>query len=137
MQQVTLTLPMIPNMELTASKTVSALGEHIGMPKDKIEEAQMAVVEACINSFEHSKSAAREVEIHFAVLGADESPEGLEITVADDGVGFDLEALTPKDGNVLANLKRGNGLKIMKSLMDDVVIRSDRRGTTITMRKLR
>ena len=46
MQDVTLTLPMLPDMELTASKTACAMGEHIRMSQDKIDEIQMAVVEA-------------------------------------------------------------------------------------------
>ncbi|MEM9555487.1 MAG: ATP-binding protein [Acidobacteriota bacterium] len=138
MQQVTLTLPMIPNMELTASTTAGALGEHIGMAQDKVEEVQMAVVEACINAFEHSRSKVREVQVQLLVLGADEDPEGLEITVADDGIGFDpADVAERKDGTELAKLKRGHGLKIIRSLMDEVTIRSSATGTRVTMRKLR
>ena len=79
MQQVRLTLPMIPNMELTASKTACAMGEQIGLSPDKIDEVQMAVVEACINAFEHSGSSEREVHVLLQVLGADDEPRGLEM----------------------------------------------------------
>ncbi len=86
MQRVILTLPRVRDMELTASKAASVLGEHIGMGQDKIDEVRMAVVEACINSFEHS--GTREVRIHLVVVGEDDDPEGLRITIEDGGVGF-------------------------------------------------
>lgn len=136
MQQITLTLPMIPNMELTASKTAGALGEHIGMSRDKIDEVRMAVVEACINAFEHSASADGEVLMHFLVLGEDADPQGLEITIRDKGVGFSPPELGAT--KIPATLgKRGHGLRIIGGLMDEVDIHSDPSGTTVVMKKLR
>ena len=68
MQQVRLTLPMIPNMELTASKTACAMGEHIQLSQDKIDEIQMAVVEATINAIEQGKySPSLEVAFQIAL----------------------------------------------------------------------
>jgi len=138
-QQITLTLPMIPNMELTASKTAGALGDHIGMSRDKIDEVQMAVVEACINAFEHSGSDDREVQIQMQVLGEDTDPTGLEIMIRDRGVGFcPPEVATTKKGTVsAAPQKRGYGLMIIHGLMDEVDISSDEDGTIVTMKKLR
>lgn len=137
-QHITLTLPMIPNMELTASKTAGALGEHIGMSRDKIDEVQMAVVEACINAFEHSGSDDREVQIQMFVLGEDKDPQGLEIMIRDHGVGFSPQDVTAQNGPVsTVPQKRGYGLRIIHGLMDEVDIRSDAEGTTVTMKKLR
>ncbi|MDA8020391.1 MAG: ATP-binding protein [Thermoanaerobaculia bacterium] len=134
MQQITLTLPMIPDMELTASKTAGAMGEHIGMSRDKIDEVQMAVVEACINAFEHSGAREREVQMKLSVFGSDEAnPEGLQILIRDSGVGFDpdpTQKLQPMQ-------KRGHGLRIIHGLMDEVHIESDGKGTTVLMKKLR
>ena len=138
MQQITLTLPMIPNMELTASKTAGALGEHIGMSRDKIDEVQMAVVEACINAFEHSGSDDREVQILLQVLGEEKNPQGLEIMIRDQGIGFSPEEVATKKGSTSTlPQKRGYGLMIIHGLMDEVDIRSDEEGTTVTMKKLR
>ncbi|MEM6794196.1 MAG: ATP-binding protein [Acidobacteriota bacterium] len=136
MQQITLTLPMIQNMELTASKTAGALGEHIGMSRDKIDEVKMAVVEACINAFEHSRAPDREVYMLLKVLGEDADPRGLAITIQDKGIGFlPDEASDPQPPQV--PVKRGHGLRIINGLMDDVEIQSDSSGTTVTMTKLR
>lgn len=137
MQQIKLTLPMIPDMELTASKTAGALGEHIGMSRDKIDEVQMAVVEACINAFEHSEAAEREVYMKLLVLGDEAEPEGLQILIRDTGVGFETDEMVPKTGKASTMQKRGHGLRIIHGLMDEVHIESDRDGTTVLMKKLR
>ncbi len=139
MQQVKLTLPMIPDMELTASKTACALGEQIGLSADKIDEVQMAVVEACINAFEHSSAADREVKILLQVLASDGEPVGLQITISDHGVGFSSDKLPNDETEQPRRLprKRGHGLKIISGLMDDVDIRSNKSGTTVVMRKMR
>ena len=139
MQQVRLTLPMIPNMELTASKTACAMGEQIGLSPDKIDEVQMAVVEACINAFEHSAAADREVHVLLQVLGVGGEPRGLEITIQDTGVGFSPDKLPRRVTDKTARVprKRGYGLKIIDGLMDDVDIQSDAEGTTVVMRKMR
>ena len=140
MQQVRLTLPMIPNMELTASKTACAMGEQIGLSADKIDEVQMAVVEACINAFEHSDAADREVHVLLQVLGVGGEPRGLQITIQDAGVGFSPDKLARRvttDETAKVPRKRGYGLKIIDGLMDDVDIQSDAEGTTVIMRKMR
>ncbi len=140
MQQVKLTLPMVPDMELTASKTACAMGEHIGLSADKIDEVQMAVVEACINAFEHSGAEDREVSIHLVVLGGEGGPKGLQITIQDSGLGFSPQEIAAKrktEQIAAAPRKRGHGLRIIDGLMDEVDIRSDVHGTTVTMRKMR
>ncbi|MEM7350958.1 MAG: ATP-binding protein [Acidobacteriota bacterium] len=139
MQQVKLTLPMIPNMELTASKTACAMGEQIGLSADKIDEIQMAVVEACINAFEHSGAQDREVRISLQVLGTEIEPNGLQITIRDAGVGFSPDKLPKRktEENPKAPRKRGHGLRIIRGLMDEVDFRSDTEGTTVVMRKMR
>lgn len=138
MREVTLTLPMLPDMEIAASKTATALAEFMEMSSDKIDEVRMAVVEACINSFEHSKADDHKVEINFAVLGNDE-PERLQITIRDTGVGFVPEKVErPRiEEKLKAASKRGWGLTIIKGLMDEVQIHSGPHGTTVVMSKLR
>jgi serine/threonine-protein kinase RsbW len=138
LREVTLTLPMLPDMEIAASKTATALAEFMEMSSDKIDEVRMAVVEACINSFEHSRADDRKVESQFAGLGNDE-PERLQITIRDSGVGFTPENLVkPRiEDKLKAASKRGWGLTIIKGLMDEVDIHSGPSGTTVVMSKLR
>lgn len=138
MREVTLTLPMVPNMEIAASKTATAMAEFLQLGPDKVDEVKMAVVEACINSFEHSNATDHKVYLTFAVLG-DGEPERLEITIQDTGIGFEpSEVEEPKiEEKLRAASKRGWGLKIIRGLMDEVSIESDDNGTKIVMKKYR
>jgi serine/threonine-protein kinase RsbW len=138
LREVTLTLPMVPDMEIAASKTATAMAEFMKMSPDRIDEVRMAVVEACINAFEHSHSPDRKVYMTFEVLGEKE-PESLRITVRDTGVGFAPAEI--EEPSMAAKLKavrkRGWGLKIIRGLMDEVEIHSGADGTTVVMSKSR
>jgi serine/threonine-protein kinase RsbW len=138
MREVTLALPMVPEMEIEASKTATAIAEFMRMSPDRIDEVRMAVVEACINALEHSRAADREVYVTFEVLGG-KDPEKLRITVRDTGVGFSPEELAEPtmEEKLKSQRKRGWGLKIIRGLMDEVEIHSNSNGTTVVMSKLR
>jgi len=135
-----MTIPVAPEMEIAATAQVSALGEWMEMGRDKIDEVKMALVEACINAFEHSATPDHKVELAFRV-GAEEGGRGpyLEVDVTDAGHGFDPTRLrTPEIAAALrSGRKRGWGIKIIESLMDDVRIESGEHGTRIVMRKYR
>jgi anti-sigma regulatory factor (Ser/Thr protein kinase) len=60
LREVTLALPMAPDMELEASKTAAAIAESIRMSPDRIDEVRQALIEACINALEHSYVVDRE-----------------------------------------------------------------------------
>ena len=141
LREVTLALPMVPEMEIEASKTATAIAESIHMSPDRIDEVRMAVVEACINAFEHSRASDREVFVTFEVVGelGNKDPQKLRITVRDHGIGFSPDE-TPEptiEAKLKAPRKRGWGLKIIRGLMDEVEIRSGEDGTTVVMSKMR
>jgi serine/threonine-protein kinase RsbW len=141
-REVHLTIPVAPEMEIAATAQVAALGEWMELGRDKIDEVKMAVVEACINAFEHSGTPDHKVELKFRVAtdsGANGGRAYLEVDVLDNGHGFDPARVTaPEIGEKLrAPHKRGWGLRIIRSLMDDVRIESGERGTMIVMRKYR
>jgi serine/threonine-protein kinase RsbW len=139
MKKVTLALPMVPDMEIEASKTATSFAESMSMSPDRIDEVRMAVVEACINALEHSQAEDGEIHVTFEMLGDKEPAEKLRITVRDNGIGFspdDLEEPSMAD-KLKARRKRGWGLKIIRGLMDEVEIHSNAEGTTVVMSKLR
>jgi serine/threonine-protein kinase RsbW len=138
LREVTLALPMVPEMEIEASKTATAIAESIRMSPDRIDEVRMAVVEACINALEHSRASDREVFVTFQVVGEND-PEKLRILVHDNGIGFAPEMLEEPtmEGKLKAVRKRGWGLKIIRGLMDEVEILSGVEGTTVVMSKMR
>jgi anti-sigma regulatory factor (Ser/Thr protein kinase) len=138
LREVKLTLPMAPDMEIVASQAASSLASFIGMTPDRVDEVRLAVVECCINAFEHSRSPDRKVDITFSLLG-DGEPDVLEISVHDEGVGFSVNDVEePRiEAKLRGSRKRGWGLKIMQGLMDEVRILSGAHGTTVVMSKAR
>ena len=127
-----------PGMELSAAAQAQAVGESMELSRDKIDEVKLALIEACINAFEHA-GAAQRVELGFRVVNGGPRGAALEVTVSDRGPGFDPEAVEPPvlEKKLGGGYKRGWGLKIIKNFMDEVEIRSGEKGTTIVMRKYR
>ena len=130
--KVELTLPIIPDLELAATKTAEVVAKHMNLDDEKSAEIGMALIEATINAFEHSESDSENVEIHFVIQG-----DTLVIKVTDKGKGFDPSKV--KIPNIEEKLrsdkKRGWGLKLIQELMDTVEYESTPEGTTVTMTK--
>lgn len=133
-KEIKVSIPMLPDMELAVSRLASTLAESIDLDADKIDEIRMALIEACLNAFEHSRSKDQMVHVRFRV-----KPEELEITVKDYGVGFDPDRIEEADINraIHSEDKRGWGFKIMRTLMDKVEVSSHPGGTQIKMIKRR
>jgi serine/threonine-protein kinase RsbW len=133
LREVELALPMVPEVEIEASRTATVIADSIGMSADRIDEVRMAVVEACINALEHSHASDLEVYVTFQVL-----PEKLRIMVRDNGVGFspDDQEEPTMAGKLISPRKRGWGMKIIRGLMDEVEFRSGPEGTTVVMSKM-
>ncbi|REJ82613.1 MAG: ATP-binding protein [Acidobacteria bacterium] len=136
LKEVELTLNLAPEMEVEACEKACAVAEFMAMSPDRVDEVRMAVIEACINAIEHSSAEDGHLHIHIAVVG-DGKPEALQVTVRDQGVGFDPEKLVqPKiEEKLKAQRKRGWGLKIIEGLMDQVRIETGADGTAVIMCK--
>jgi len=135
-REVSMTIPVAPEMEIVATAQAAALGEYIAMTRDKIDEVKLALVEACINAFEHAECRDEQLHLTFR-LGRDESREWLEVEVMDKGKGFNSAQVEEPsiEKSFVSHRKRGWGLQIIKSLMDEVEITSGVGGTRILMRK--
>ena len=135
-REVSMTIPVAPEMEIVATAQAAALGEYIAMTRDKIDEVKLALVEACINAFEHADCRDEQLHLTFR-LGGEKGREWLEVEVLDKGKGFDSTAVEEPslEKTFQTHRKRGWGLQIIKSLMDEVEITSGGWGTRILMRK--
>ena len=132
-REVVLHIPIHPNMELVAAHTASILAEIMDFEENHIDEIQFAIIETCINAFEHSNSKDSTVTVTY-LLTDDE----LELKITDHGIGFvDKTKFLNGEARARAMQKRGWGLEIIREMMDDVDIESDDEGTTITMLKKR
>ena len=108
---VELKLPVLPDMELSATQTAEVVARHMELSEEKSAEISMALIEACINAFEHSGSD-KQIEIHFRI-----KEDLLEIQVTDKGKGFDKSKVKiPKiEERIISDRKRGWGLQLIKN----------------------
>ena len=116
-----------------AAQTGSLLAEANGFDEKCMEEIQLAIIETCINAFEHSKSNDQRVRIKFIIKDNE-----LELKITDRGVGFQLDAdeLPPEGESQSRELrKRGWGLELIRNMMDNLYVESNKTETTITMVK--
>lgn len=133
--EISLTIPIVPNIEVAATQTAEAVASFMEFDREQIDEVKHALIEACINAFEHSQSTENKVYIRFIM-----QPEELTVVIQDFGQGFDVESVEKPDINNKFGentYKRGWGLMLIESLMDSVSITSSTAGTVITMTKLR
>lgn len=110
--------------------TVTVIASSMGFDIEEIEDIKVALSEACSNAIRHGGCSAEE---NFIVQFIREQGS-LTISVSDFGKGYSVQTLQdPK----LEELNEGGlGIFIIKSLMDDVKIKTgSSQGTSITMIK--
>ena len=136
-REVLMSIPVAPEMEIVATAQAAALGEYLGMTRDKIDEVKLALVEACINAFEHAHCRDEQLHLTFRLGQEPKGREWLDVEVLDKGKGFEKAAVEEPsiEKSFASHRKRGWGLQIIKSLMDEVQITSGGWGTRILMRK--
>jgi serine/threonine-protein kinase RsbW len=125
-------LPKVPDIELVADKALEQMGSYFGISDDKIGEARVIVNEAIINSLEHSGGDNPYVNVEFTM-----TKEKLIISISDSGKGFNPNEIEEPDirKKLTSDYKRGWGLKLMKSMSDDLQIESGKNGTRISITK--
>lgn len=108
------------------------LAAEAGLDEDQRSHIAMAVREAAINAVLHGNEydPARPIDVVFENTGKD-----LVFTIADQGRGFDPDALP--DPLAPENLLRGagRGIFLIRSLMDEVHFRQLQPGTELTLIK--
>lgn len=123
-------IPMGTDTELIAAHAVEQIARRINFPPEAINQIKLALVEACINATEHSLSPDRKIYQRFRVEN-----DKLVVTVASRGV---VPAnVSGQNGSANGKSRRGWGLKLIRSLMDEVEFERVDDGTQLRMTKFR
>jgi len=127
-----ISMPDIPNIELVAVEGLLRLAGFFGIEDGEVGDARLLVTEAIINAFEHAGMQDARVDVEFSM-----TRRRLVILVKDSGPGFDPDSVAEPDifRKLGSSNKRGWGLKLMKSLSDDLIIETGPHGTRITIIK--
>ncbi|HEX8707426.1 MAG TPA: ATP-binding protein [Pyrinomonadaceae bacterium] len=129
-------IPMGDDTELVAAHTVEQIARRIAFQPEAINQIKTALVEACINAAEHSLSPDRKIYQRFRV-----ESDRLVVTVSSRGVIPPLSnGQNGENGNGSAATdspkgRRGWGLKLIRSLMDEVEFERVDDGTRLRMTK--
>lgn len=108
---------------------VSQFLTDIRCPVEVAQEIMLAVAEAAANACRHGRRTEGRSELR---LRCARSGSKVEITIADDGPGFDIEEVEARElPDRFAS--GGRGLFLMGTLMDNVDVDSSDEGTTVTL----
>jgi serine/threonine-protein kinase RsbW len=124
-------VPMGEDNELIAASTAEQIAKRLTFRPEAINQIKTAIVEACINASEHSFSPDRKIYQRFRV-----ESDRLVITISSRGiVPPDLNGTKSSAGVKEAEERRGWGLKLIRTLMDEVEFERVDEGTSLRMIK--
>jgi len=128
-------LPMGEDNELLAASTVEHIARRLTFPPAAINQIKTAIVEACINASEHSFSPDRKIYQRFRL-----ESDRLVVTISSRGilptnVGSGKASTTNNEDDDATEERRGWGLKLIRTLMDEVEFERVDEGTSLRMTK--
>jgi anti-sigma regulatory factor (Ser/Thr protein kinase)/FixJ family two-component response regulator len=119
--RLALTLPAEPEALITARRALRNWLAEVGVDPEALYDITLATGEACTNAIEHAYAPG---EASFD-LEATRGEDDVTVSVRDYGSWRE-----PRGQN------RGRGLKLMKTLMDNVNVRREETGTTVELRRV-
>lgn len=120
-------IPMGDDTELIAANAVEEIARRHSFDSKAINQIKTALVEAFINAAEHSHSPDRKIYQKFKI-------EGNKITITISNRGVRMNGKRAREVESPGG-RRGWGLKLMRTLMDEVKFEEVDDGTRISMTK--
>ncbi|HEX9639847.1 MAG TPA: ATP-binding protein [Candidatus Krumholzibacteria bacterium] len=112
---------------------IQEVGSELPFSQTELDELSTSVIEACTNAIEHGNALVADLP---ARVRLDFTANRFQVTVYDNGKGFDFEtrdfSVFPKD--VLQ--ERGRGLYMMYSFCDELSFSRENGGFAVTMVKI-
>ncbi len=100
---------------------------RIGAVGDCVSDIELALTEACANVLHHVKENPHGYSVNIEI-----NDSHCEIRVADEGAGFDVDAIKP----ATLTAESGRGITLMKSLVDELKFESQPgKGTVVHLAK--
>ena len=125
-------VPMGEDNELIAASTAEQIARRLMFRPEAINQIKTAVVEACINASEHSFSPDRKIYQRFRL-----ESDRLVVTISSRGI-VPANLNGTRSGSATseaAEERRGWGLKLIRTLMDEVEFERVDDGTSLRMTK--
>ena len=118
-RKFTLHVPSSTENLVLIREFVSTIGAQAGLEDADIGKLELAVDEACANVIEHAYGHDITKEV---IVRATFDDETLRIDVEDTGRGFDPQSVPSEELERLVQARKsgGLGMRLMKSLMDEV-----------------
>jgi serine/threonine-protein kinase RsbW len=124
-------VPMGDDTELIAANAIEEIAKRHHFQPKAINQIKTALVEACINASEHSHSPDGKIYQKFTV-----EDDKIVITISNRGVKIPANKVLEITSQIeKGEGRRGWGLKLMKTLMDEVKFEQVDDGTSISMTK--
>jgi serine/threonine-protein kinase RsbW len=127
-------IPMSSDTEMIAAHTLEQIARRIDFPPEAINQIKTALIEACINAAEHNLSPDRKIYQRFRL-----ESDKLIVTVSSRGVAVPAQVKTGTNGHTVSEEnnggRRGWGLKLIRTLMDEVEFEQVDDGTRLRMIK--
>lgn len=127
-----ITIPSLQDYLPDVDNFIEGFLHGFGIDKSTIADIAISTTEAVVNAIIHGNKSILEKKVIITILKRESM---VEITVTDQGQGFDPNDIDSPidDDNLLKEV--GRGLFIVKSLMDEVKIEPSSNGTKITLIK--
>lgn len=125
-------IPAGEDSELIAAHALEEIARRYDFPVKAVNQMKTALVEASINAAEHGLSPDRKIYQKFVI-----DKEKIVLTVSNRGLRLSHKTAekAAAESTPNENRRRGWGLNLMRSLMDDIQIESVDDGTRIVMTK--
>lgn len=117
---IELVLPNIIGYERIAMACSASFGRISGIAPDRIEDLKTIVAEAATNAMQHGNQSRPDAHV---LVRLELLPDALEVTVTDEGHGFDSNIKDPDIDRIINNVDKpiGFGLFLIRNLADGVV----------------
>lgn len=132
-----LIFPMGADNEMLAASAVEQVARRLNFSPVAINQIKTAVVEACINASEHSLSPDQKIYQRFQVEN-----DRLSITISSRGIlpanlasNIQAKNETSPEESATIDDRRGWGLRLIRTLMDEVEFERVDEGTSLRMTK--